>query len=120
MQTSREMQTVVEELARDAHAPLKTDQDGNIRVGNTRVTLMTIVDRYRVGDTPGQIHEGFPTVSLEEINTVIAFYLAHREIVDEYIRQEKAEGERVRQHYETNNPKSAEFNARIQALRDQQ
>ncbi len=119
MQISRKTQDVVERLAQEAHAPLRTDQDGVIRVGNTRVTLMTIVGSYRINESPDQIHEGFSTVSLADINAVIAFYLAHQEKVDEYIRQEKAEGERWRQEYEANNPKAAAFNAKIRALLDE-
>jgi len=109
----------VERLALEAHAPPHTDQDGVIRVAGTRVTLMTIVGRYHTGDTPEQIHEGFPTVSLEDIEAVIAFYLAHQVEVDDYIRQEKAEAERWRQEYEANNPKAAEVNAKLRRLLDE-
>lgn len=96
--------------------PLRTDQDGVIRVGNTRVTLMTIVGRHNVGDTPEQIHSGFPTVPLADIYAVITYYLTHREEVDEYIRQAKEEGERLRREWEANDPKAAEFNAKMRAL----
>lgn len=98
------------------HVPLRTDEDGVIRVGKTRVTLMTIVGRYQAGDTPEAIHEGFPTVPLADIYAVIAYYLAHRETVDEYIRQEEAANEALLREWEANNPKAAEFNERMRAL----
>ena len=106
----------MERLAHESHAPLRTDQDGVIRVGNTRVTLMTIADSYRGNESPEQIHEGFPTVALEVIQLVIDFYLKHREEVDEYIHQIEEEAERWRREYEANNPKAQAFDAKMRAL----
>jgi uncharacterized protein (DUF433 family) len=80
--------------------PLRTDQDGVIRVGQTRVTLLTIVARHQAGDSPEDIHRGFPTVDLGDIYAVIAYYLAHREAVDEYIRQVELESEEIRRKFE--------------------
>lgn len=40
--------------------PLAQWEDGSIRVGGTRVTLDTVVARFKVGDTPEDIHDGFP------------------------------------------------------------
>ena len=99
--------------------PLRTDQDGVIRVGQTRVTLITIVQRYRVGDAPEAIHEGFPTVPLADIYAVIAYYLAHREEVDAYISQVDAEADRRRQQFEANNPQVAASNTKMRVLLDE-
>lgn len=96
--------------------PLRTDEHGVIRVGDTRVTLLTIVGRYRVGDTPEQIHAGFPTVPVADIYAVIAYYLAHRDEVDTYIDQVETEAETRRQAHEANDPKAAAFNAKMRAL----
>jgi uncharacterized protein (DUF433 family) len=96
--------------------PLRTDQDGVIRVGKTRVTLLTIVTRHRVGDSPEDIHRGFPTVALGDIYAVLAYYLAHQAEVDQYIANELAEAERWRQDYEASNPQAAESNARLRKL----
>lgn len=99
--------------------PLRTDQDGVIRVGNTRVTLLTVVNRYRVGDSAEAIHEGFPTLSLAEIHAVIAYYLQNRSEIDAYIQQIETEAERWRTEYEANNPQAAAFNVRMRALLDE-
>ena len=99
--------------------PLRTDQDGVIRVGDTRVTLVTIVKHYRVGDTAEVIHAGFPTVSLADVYAVIAYYLSHQADVDEYIREVDAAAERWRREYEANNPQAAAFNAKMRALIDE-
>ncbi|MEM6280698.1 MAG: DUF433 domain-containing protein [Chloroflexota bacterium] len=67
--------------------PLRTDENGVIRIGDTRVTLVTVIGRHRAGDTAEQIHEGFPAVPLTDIYAVIAYYLANRDAVDDYLRE---------------------------------
>ncbi len=54
-----------------------------IRVGQTRVTLLTIVTRCQAGDSPEDIHRGFPTVPLGDIYAVRAYYLAHQAEIDQ-------------------------------------
>ena len=95
-------------------------EDGSIRVHGSRVTLHTIVTRFRVGDTLEEIHEGFPTVSLAQINTIIDWYLQNQTEVDAYIKQEDAETERIRQEIESTPEYQAwraELHRRIAELR---
>ena len=80
--------------------PLRTDEEGVIRVGKTHVTLSTIVARHQIGESPEDIHRGFPTVPLENIYSVIAYYLTHRGEVEEYMRQVEREGEEIRRKFE--------------------
>ena len=82
--------------------PLRADAHGAIRVSDTRVTLDTLIARYHQGDSPEAIHEGFPTVPLTDIYAVIAYYLAHRDEVDAYLRERDEEAERIRQEVEAN------------------
>lgn len=82
--------------------PLRTDENGAIRVSGTRVTLDTIIARHHQGDTPEAIHEGFPTVPLTGIYAVISYYLAHRDELDAYLQRRDAEADRIRQEIEAN------------------
>ena len=84
--------------------PIQTDEYGTIRVGGTRVTLETIVACHQQGDTPEQIHEGFPTLKLADIYAVIGYYLSHQDEVDAYIRQQMEEGERIHREIEAKRP----------------
>ncbi|MCC7207896.1 MAG: DUF433 domain-containing protein [Anaerolineae bacterium] len=95
--------------------PLRADADGTIRVGDSRVTLSAVVIRYQVGDSPEDIHAAFPGVSLAEIYTVIAYYLSHRAEVDAYVRQAEETAAARRRDAEANDPRAAEFNARMRA-----
>ncbi len=96
--------------------PVRTDEHGIIRVSGTRVTLETIVARYRQGDSPETIHDGFPTVALGDIYAVIAWYLAHQEEVDRYMAEETIAAERWRAEYEATNPKAAVTITKFRAL----
>jgi uncharacterized protein (DUF433 family) len=69
---------------------VRLDQQGAYRVGQTRVSLDSVVYAYLQGYTPESIAEQYPAVALEEIYGAIAFYLANREDVDHYLeRQER-------------------------------
>lgn len=76
--------------------PLVQLENGAIRVRNSRVTLETIVHRMQIGDTIERIHEGFPTVSVTQIKTILDWYFDNKFAADEYLQQVEAEGERLR------------------------
>jgi len=80
------------------------DEHGAIRVSGTRVTLDSIINYYLQGESPEDLHEGFPTVPLTDIYAVIAYYLAHRDELDGYLKRRKDEGERIRQEMEAKYP----------------
>ena len=80
--------------------PLKMDEQGNIRISGTRVTLDTIIARHQQGDTPESIHAGFPTVPLNDIYAAIAYYISHQAEIDTYLKQNDDDGERLRQEVE--------------------
>lgn len=95
--------------------PLRTDEHGVVRIGNTRVTLSSIVRSYQRGETPEAIHEGFPSVALADIYATITYYLRHREEVEAYLSAEDAEAERLRQRIEAEYP--SDFRHRVRELR---
>ena len=97
--------------------PLHTDENGVMRVSNTRVTLYTLIGFFNQGESPDALHAGFPTVPLADIYAVIAYYLAHREAVDAYLRQVDEEGNQMRQKWEALKPPvtRAELQARLKS-----
>ena len=80
--------------------PMKMDEQGAIRVSGTGVTLDSVMACYHQGDSPEDIHEGFPTVPLTDIYAVIAYYLAHQDEVDAYLEQRERESDRIRAEIE--------------------
>ncbi len=79
-----------------ATIPLRTDSSGVIRVSNTRVTLETIVEEYKRGETPESIAENFSAVSLGHVYAVIAFYLSNTDDVETYLTARANEAAHVR------------------------
>lgn len=65
--------------------PLARDTAGVIRIGGTRVSLESLVVSYEAGASIQDLAEAFPDLSLYDIHSTIAYYLKHREEVQEYI-----------------------------------
>lgn len=71
--------------------PLKEDRNHVMRVGETRVTLDTVVRAFEEGHTAEEIVSHYPALRLADVYTVIAYYLNHRSEVRAYLqRQETA------------------------------
>lgn len=84
--------------------PLRTDEHGTIRIGKTRIALEVIIAAYQRGDTPQDIIEGFPSLTLAEVYAVIAYYLNDPEAVDTYIQQQDEKAAELRREIETQHP----------------
>lgn len=82
--------------------PLRTDVDGVVRVGGTRVTLDTVVAAYTSGATAEQIVLDYPVLSLANVHAVITFYLSRRDEVDAHLAEQRAEAETLRQQLTAN------------------
>jgi uncharacterized protein (DUF433 family) len=95
--------------------PLHTDANGVIRISNTRVTLETLIGYYLQGETPEDLHEGFPTVPLSDIYAVITYYLANQDDVDAYMQASAKEARALREQIES--AYTPEQRARIERLR---
>lgn len=80
--------------------PLTTDDNGVIRVGDTRVTLDTVVGAFQEGATAEEILHQYPSLSLADIYAVIAYYLRRRQEVDAYLAERHAQADEVRQQNE--------------------
>ena len=72
--------------------PLRIDLGDQIRVGNTRVTLQTVIGAFQDGLSAEGIVAKYPSLSLADAYATIAYYLRHRGEVDEYL-QEVQDGE---------------------------
>lgn len=86
-------------LATDA-IPVHADADGVIRVGNTRVTLDTIVAAFSVGATAEEIAQRYPSLELADIYQVIGYYLHRASEVGAYLEKRKAQAAAVRKQNE--------------------
>jgi len=67
--------------------PLRVDEQNVIRVGQTRVTLDTVVAAFHHGDSPEEIARNYDALSLAQVYQAIGYYLAHQADVDEYLQR---------------------------------
>jgi uncharacterized protein (DUF433 family) len=72
-------------------------KEGAYRVGGTRVSLDSVVYGFQSGESPECIQQSFPALTLEEVYGAIAFYLEHKAQIDEYLADDEAEFEKLRQ-----------------------
>jgi uncharacterized protein (DUF433 family) len=93
--------------------PLWIDTEEVARLGNTRVTLDTVITAFRQGDSPEQIIDSFDVLALADVYAVIAYYLNHREEVEVYLRQQEAAADQVRREIEAHRPDMFTLRARL-------
>lgn len=79
-------------------------QDGAYRIAGTRVSLDSVVYAFHRGASPESIQRSFPSLALEQIYGAIAFYLAHQEEVDKYLKAEEEGFEKLRAVSRTAHP----------------
>lgn len=65
-----------------------TDEHGVMRVTGTHVMLDSVVIAFLQGDSAEAIQRQYPSLTLEQAYGAIAYYLRHREQVDEYLRRQ--------------------------------
>lgn len=69
---------------------VRTDEHGDMRVGESRILLDLIVGGFERGDAPETIRSDFPTLSLEDVYGAITYYLANRQEVEAYLQHRQA------------------------------
>ena len=81
--------------------PLRLTEDGTIRIADSRVSLDSVVHHYKLGASAEQIAQKFPALDLADIYAAITYYLKHQETIEEYLRQQEAEGDEVQKKIES-------------------
>jgi len=80
------------------------ERDGGYYVAGTRVSLDSVVYEFLRGAVPESIADSYPALSLEQVYGALAYYLAHVEVVDAYLRAGRAEFARLREEAREQRP----------------
>jgi uncharacterized protein (DUF433 family) len=80
---------------------LTKTEAGVLRVGNSRVSLDTVIVAFSQGATPEQIVEDYDSLELSEVYAVISYYLQNREEVEDYLAKRKVQREKLRRQIES-------------------
>jgi uncharacterized protein (DUF433 family) len=100
-------------------SPLRVDEHGTVRVGDSQVLLDIVIREFNNGAEPEAIAHGYPTLDLADVYGVIAYYLRHRTEIDDYLRARRQEAEKLRQEIESQQPGRAELRAKLLARKAQ-
>jgi uncharacterized protein (DUF433 family) len=79
-------------------------RDGGYFIKGVRVSLDSVVYAFLKGESPEGIADSFPALKLEQIFGALAFYLANRESVDQYLHEGRREFEVLRKQSRQDNP----------------
>ncbi|MBG1258736.1 DUF433 domain-containing protein [Nostoc commune] len=79
--------------------PFRWDEAGGIRIGQSRVTLDSLLATYHNGSTPEEIAVQYPVLCLGEIYAAIAYYLTHRQEIDNYLEQRRKKAQQQRNQF---------------------
>jgi uncharacterized protein (DUF433 family) len=89
-------------------------RNGGYYVGETRISLDSVVYAFLRGESTEDIAESFPALSLEQVFGAVTFYLANRDLIDRYLQKERAEFARMREEARRRHP---QLYARLVAAR---
>lgn len=84
--------------------PLVKSSEGVITVGKSRVTLESLIAAFRNGASAETIADQFPTLSLADVYSTIAYSLRHPQTVDAYLTERSKQREVVRKENEQRFP----------------
>lgn len=88
--------------------------EGVFRVGDSRVSLDSLVYLFREGMSTESMVESYPALTLEEVHGALAFYLGNQKEIDTYL----ADGQRVAQsQHQQSRRANAELIAKLQRAR---
>jgi len=99
--------------------PLRVDEHGVIRVGDSQVLLDLVIREFNNGAEPEAIAHGYPTLDLADVYGVIAYYLRHRKDIDDYLCTRRQEAEKLRQEIEAKQSSRVELRAKLLARKAQ-
>jgi uncharacterized protein (DUF433 family) len=77
--------------------PYIEQRDTGYWITGTRISLDSVVLSYLNGESPENMAQNFPLLSLEQIYGAIAFYLSNRDIVDVYLEKSEDEFQQLQQ-----------------------
>jgi uncharacterized protein (DUF433 family) len=90
-------------------------RNGGYYVQGTRVSLDSVAYAFLRGESSDGIVESFPALSLEQVYGAIAFYLAHREVIDRYLQKGKVDFAQLRDEARRKHP---QLYAKLEAARE--
>lgn len=96
-------------LEETINIPLVVTEQGTIRIKGSRVSLDSIVHHFKLGATAEQIVQSFPSLSLGDVYSSIAYYLTHRQEIEKYLEEQNVASDNLQDQLESNPDYQAEI-----------
>ncbi|MBC1238398.1 DUF433 domain-containing protein [Nostoc sp. 2RC] len=96
--------------------PLREDETGAIRVGNSRVLLEVVIRAFQDGASPESIVQRYSTLSLSDVYSTIGYYLRHQNAVEAYLNHREQLAESVQQRLSNIQPDLSFIRSRLLKL----
>lgn len=99
----------MEALEETISMPLVVTEHGTIRIKGSRVSLDSIVHHFKFGATAEQFVQSFPSLSLGDVYSSIAYYLTHRQEIEAYLEEQETAADNLQEQLESNRDYQAEI-----------
>jgi len=99
----------MEALEETISMPFVVTEHGTIRIKGSRVSLDSIIHHFKLGATAEQIVQSFPSLSLCNVYSSIAYYRTHRQEIEEYLKEQETAADAVQEQLESNPDYQAEI-----------
>ena len=98
--------------------PLREDETGAIRVGNSRVLLEIVIRAFQDGASAESIVYSYSTLTLADAYGAIAYYLKNKDEIEEYLDKREEWAESVKQRLEAIQPDLSQIRSRLLSQRN--
>ena len=97
--------------------PIRQDESGALRVGDSRVLLELVILEFQDGASPEMIVQHYDTLALSDVYAVIGYYLRPREEIQSYLDDREPRGTDVRRRIEESQRDLGDIRRRLLAAR---
>jgi uncharacterized protein (DUF433 family) len=95
------------DFAKTLDVPFTITEYGTIPISDSRVSLDSVLHYFKLGVSAEQIALSFPSLKLADIYAAIAYYLNHRDGIEEYLRHQEAEADELQRQRESDPERQA-------------
>jgi uncharacterized protein (DUF433 family) len=89
--------------------PFVVTEQGTIRIKGSRVSVDSIIYHFKLGATAEQIVQSFPSLTLGDVYSSIAYYLTHHHEMEEYLEEQTVAADNLQGEFESNPDYQAEI-----------
>lgn len=93
--------------------PLREDETGAIRIGDSRVLLELVIRAFQDGAAPETIVQRYSTLSLSDVYITIGYYLRHQQEIESYLNEREQLAASVRQRFLETQPDLSLIRSRL-------